>query len=446
MEAYDPSTRFDYEMPPDDVSPLPEDNVRRYPLGRIAAFLVGVALGHPMVPTRGGVGGVGGVGIMDRFVFGDIFIVITIVLFAAGSLNARGIRWPRYSLAFLVFLLTCGLSVLFSKYLFISGIGAWEIVIYLYLFVFSVALYNMFLDPACMQAGIWGLLIGCLTSCMLAYSVKFAHFPSIPQHSTHLQGTFLNGSQLGVYLFIVAYALLPIFLFRAKHVQKVLICALLIIIPISLLLSSKRSALAAGMVLAVTTLLYVGVVRGRLGKALLISLVSIVAYVVFVHVIFPAIDASQQTYFIQRAEALLPGQATGTVSAHGRVAWQLFQENPVTGGGISMAAFSPHSELEIHNSYLKFIGEGGLLMLFSGLWLFAVLGFRGPRRGYTFSPRHRMMIACYRATYIAVLLMNAWAWGIRRREVWFIMALIEAMKSSYSADERELEELPVYAD
>ena len=71
MEAYDPSTRFDYEMPPDDVSPLPEDNVRRYPLGRIAAFLVGVALGHPMVPTRGGVGGVGGVGIMDRFVFGD---------------------------------------------------------------------------------------------------------------------------------------------------------------------------------------------------------------------------------------------------------------------------------------------------------------------------------------------------------------------------------------
>jgi hypothetical protein len=85
--------------------------------------------------------------------------------------------------------------------------------------------------------------------------------------------------------------------------------------------------------------------------------------------------------------------------------------------------------LEIHNSYLRFIGEGGILMLIGGIWLLLAMGFYGPHTGRGLLRQQLNLINCYRYAYIAVMVINLWAWGIRRREVWFVVAFIEAVKA-----------------
>ena len=93
-----------------------------------------------------------------------------------------------------------------------------------------------------------------------------------------------------------------------------------------------------------------------------------------------------------------------------KVALNFFQRNPFTGIGIGMGVAAGTGR-EIHNSYLKFLGEGGILMVIGGMWLLLAMGFYGPHTTGTLLRHHLTLINCYRCAYVAVMVINFWAWG-----------------------------------
>jgi hypothetical protein len=415
------------------------------PLSCWHAFIIGVFLGHPLNPAAGVGVETGGMSLFSRLTAVDFFICTMLIGFLLSyrgrglefSWGGRELRWPRYTWAFLAFWLSCIVSVLFSPY-FSTGwhIGAAEILIYFYLFVFSVVLYNLLLDEKVFSMAVWGVIVGVLTSIAMAYSIKFLDFPPVHQHSNHLQGTFRNGAQFGAYLFYVALMVFPLYLFKARDLQKKLILIVLILVPFAIFISSKRSAIASLVVLVAIVLFYVVVVSHRKKQAVFILAMIALAYFIFAHFVFPRIEPEEQEYFVSRAKVLMPTaarkEAAGYRGEFEEDNWKttvsFFDRNPITGIGISMGVAGP-TGLEIHNSYLRFIGEGGILMLIGGIWLLLAMGFYGPHTGRGLLRQQLNLINCYRYAYIAVMVINLWAWGIRRREVWFVVAFIEAVKA-----------------
>ena len=119
----------------------------------------------------------------------------------------------------------------------------------------------------------------------------------------------------------------------------------------------------------------------------------------------------------------------------------MFKSNPVTGKGIGLTGLSPaHIGYEIHNSYLKFMGDGGIFMIFAGLWALYSFGMKKAYYQYGQKKKYLSLVNCYRCIYLSAFLMHYWGWGFRKREMWVVIALIEAVKMLYYPDTEVLED------
>ena len=415
------------------------------PLARWLAFIIGVFLGHPLNAAAGEGVEAGGMSLFSRLTAVDFFICTMLLVFLSSfrgrgfelTFGGREFRWPRYSKAFLAFWMSCIVSVLFSPYFSTTWrVGVAEILIYFYLFVFSVVLYNLLLDEKVLSMAVWGVIVGVITSIAMAYSIKFFDFPPVHQHSNHLQGTFRNGAQFGAYLFYVVLMVFPLYLFETGALQKKLILLFLVLMPFAIFMSSKRSAIAGLVVLVAIILFYLVVLSRRKKQAVFILSMIALAYFIFAHFVFPRIEPEEREYFVSRIKVLIPTAARQEAEGYrgdiekenAKVALNFFYRNPFTGIGIGMGVAAGTGR-EIHNSYLRFLGEGGILMVIGGIWLLLAMGFYGPQTGRGLLRQHLTLINCYRCAYIAVMVINFWAWGIRRREVWFVVAFMEAVKA-----------------
>lgn len=63
------------------------------------------------------------------------------------------------------------------------------------------------------------------------------------------------------------------------------------------------------------------------------------------------------------------------------------------------------------------------------------MGLLGPVYKEGLSKKQMVLINCYRIAYLAVLLANGWAWGIRRRDFWLVITFVEALKTMYYTDD-----------
>ena len=424
------------------------DSYVKYPMSRFIVFTVGVLLGHPFA-SGAFMADEYVTDIGERLMLSDTVLVLMLLVFGL-TVFTRKICWPRYTLAGLFFVVSCLFSVLLSPNV-VGGagvialeVGLKEVVIYAYLFAISIALYNMLLDRSTLNSFIWGLVLGGGSSIALACSIKFLHFPPFPQYGTHLQGTFRNGAQFGVYLFWISLALMPFYLFGSKGLQKKAILVLLLFIPAALFLSSKRSAMVGFGVIFVLMVLYIGFIRGKLGAALLVVLFGIFSYVIFFEMLLPKIMPGEFEYFVQRASAVK--EATSAQRASGffeesnkRAAFAMFKKKPLTGNGIGLVSFAPESTgYEIHNGYLKFLGEGGLFMIITGFWALYAFGMKGARYQIGQARQYLNAVNCYRWIYLAVFVMQYWGWGFRKREMWVVIAFIEAFKALYQPAEENM--------
>ena len=309
--------------------------------------------------------------------------------------------------------------------------GISEIVIYCYLFTFSVVLYNFLLCRTVISSAIQGVILGTITGLLVAYSIKFLGFPNIPQWSMNLQGTFVNGSQLGHYLFFVILLIIPLLLFGPDDLKKKGMVFTILFACVSMLLASKRSALAAGGFLIALMIFYHGVMRGQLARALLLLFTGGACLGVGYFLVFSyLLNSSESTYFLERLSIIKSaGLESEFLNDNTEAAICYFKDNPLTGVGLASGAVEmTDSDYELHSTFFKFLGDGGVFMVISGLWLIAAMGIHGIRHQRFSFRDHLTLINAFRIAYLSVFLLNCWAYSIRRREMWFVVAIVEAIK------------------
>jgi hypothetical protein len=275
--------------------------------------------------------------------------------------------------------------------------------------------------------------LGALTSLIVAYSIKFLHFPNVPQQSVNLQGTFLNGSQLGHYLFFVVFLMLPLRLFGPADLKKQGMIPTMLLIAVSMLLASKRSAMAACGFLVVLMIFYNGFVRRQFAKAVALVAVGSVCLAALYFIVFHGLlDPEESAHYLERAEAIRTG---GTDSAfwndNMQSAVDCFRESPLTGVGLGLGTVETTGAIdhELHSTFFKFLGDGGALMVLTGLWLLISMGMMGARYRRFLPLAHLTLVNAYRVAYLSVFVLNFWGYSIRRREFWFAIAIVEAMKA-----------------
>lgn len=367
-------------------------------------------------------------GILFRITPPDIFGAIAIFFFI---FSGRGYNFGKYAYAIgFIFILFMG--GLFGLNFFQSLV---EVLILFFLLMVFMTIVSHF-DS---QEGLKKLIVyiawaGILASFFGIYDSAASmiglprFFPGRSQGE--VLGAFRNGGQAGAYALILLAVLIPvrssriIDLFRPK--QKQIINYSVILTIIFLFLTGKIAA-------------YIGFVVGmslyfllqRNFKSFIMSfVVMVIFYFMFTNLesIAPDIAKRINNKYNTRVAVNFDDDGSSVldedqfIGSNLRLAIEAFEDNPVTGSGIGAFGGGFYSKYEIHSTYFKMIGEGGIIGVLAYLvfvyYFMQKLKFRSRK-----TPYQEYLYYLY-PFIIGCFVSWAYTYHMRKREFWIMFAVI----------------------
>jgi len=364
-------------------------------------FLCGTSLGIPFASYIRG--SLITTGILSRLVLSDFFIVALIVVALFSRRTTFCVTWDIVLMAMIAFGIT--LSSLardehtFQEYTFLS-----EAIIHWYLFLFYFVLRNVLMNSFWRKVFVKSLCVAFVLSvitevCRILYPCEL-----LPGTSVQPQASFLNYGQYGAFLSVTASPFFATWFAGHRVSQppmdeprsvayewtRSLICISCFVL---LYLSGKRSALV-GTTIGVSLCLFYLVTTMALSVRKL-ALITSVVFVIGVLVTFTEILATTELLGgadpFQRVISLwwfIDGsQQSEFIEQNWGSAISVFLEKPFLGMGYGGGLYFEGEWYEVHSTYLKWLGEGGIavglpgFLLMIGIFLHLVKAAR-TSRGY----------------------------------------------------------------
>ncbi|MCH3883134.1 MULTISPECIES: O-antigen ligase family protein [Tenacibaculum] len=261
-----------------------------------------------------------------------------------------------------------------------------EVVILFFLFLVAVLLYNTFDSKKGLDELIFLFSLAGLIASVTGIWDTLAMFTSLPQiFPSRAAGEaisgFRNGGQAGAYMLVVLTMLIPL---RGSSLFNTLVPKTKKTVKLSLIFSSIFLILT-GKIAA-----YIGVGFGvffylilRRKFIMLLPLSLFLGLVVFltpyVEVIAPMLykrlNSKIQTRIVDNVSGENNLAEEGFIADNFKIAFEVFLEKPLTGGGLGGVGGGNYGSHEIHSTYLKIIGECGIFGII-GYSLFMILFLR----------------------------------------------------------------------
>jgi hypothetical protein len=304
-----------------------------------------------------------------------------------------------------------------------------ELTIHVFLGLVCVALVNTFLSVNGFRDLISSLSVALVLASILGFWNLFVVTAAVGTAAPVAGATsgFRNTGQAGAYALIGLCVLIPFRLSRlystANRARRML-TTLAVILGLAFIISTVKvaaliglAALLAGTALRAPKLGF----RKMLGAATVLSLLLLATgYVLFVY------RPDWRDYANHKFETRLDRNEAdeGFLGTNWRAALVAFEANPLCGSGVG--GFASYGDgYEVHSTYLKMLGECGLLgiagySLF--IWQFLTLtAFR--LRRLTHGPYSDFLDAFGVAVW-GCLLSWAYTYHLRKREFWIAVALV----------------------
>ncbi len=375
----------------------------------------------------------GSIGLMARITLPDVILAGAILLL----FGVKKIYNPKLGAPALMILFFFGTAI-FSLNPVTTVV---EIVILLFLLfsvlvVYNVYFYNLkrlFLDisiatTASFIIGIYDFFAGNVGLPRL--------FPS--RAAGEILSTFRNAGQAGAYVLIMLAILLPARLSSLKNsftLKEMRILNIGIISGVMFLLVSGKIAAYIGFFFGI---FFLNIVHHN-AKALMATLIlGLFLTIIFLNLehISPELDARIQS----KIESRIVGNIDGThdVTEEGFIAENIktslesFQDNPLSGSGIG-AFTEKYGDHEVHSTYFKIIGEGGVLG-FIGYSLFFIFLLKTIRYKPAFIVTDfQQQLIQYKKIFMPFFWGCAISWAytyhLRKREFWIMLTVILIINS-----------------
>lgn len=387
------------------------------------------------------VAGEAGQGVEGRVASAEIVGLVLIGFWIVVGLTDRklNLKVPTGYKAYVPLLMVYVLGVAFSLY---PARGILELVIHVFIFVVSLALYNLYrrlpIDkavPLALSSILWaGWLLA------MVGIVDFFIWPSLlPGVSNGLAGTFRNtgqaGAFFGTYLAVVIPGILSGLIPRTR-LNMFMVGTMVF----ALVFTSKRAAvigLAIGLLVLGTSLLFSRSKRDKkYGIAMMVTTVFVapLAYFAF-HWGLENIDGMAWRFGNKFNQTVAEDFQEGFLAENIDAAKVAFRANPIVGVGLGNIAGVITERYEIHSTYLSLLGNGGLL------GAFGYLLFMGVHTWQVLKPRGANPYVKYLHYYLPMLVGLAASWAytyhLRKREFWilfFVVSLVIYAAKHLKAD------------
>lgn len=393
----------------------------------VALYILASFITRPILPESSFLG---------RFVLADFFGLTAVVIFFIQ--NRSLIQHKAYS-AFLFFLIALLIGTTASDFL---GTSIGEVIILLFLLIVSQVIYSTYANPdEAIQLFILLSWVNLIASTIGIYDSYFTSlglpriFPARADGEA-LSG-FRNAGQAGAYIEITlftCYAFFKTKLFNSlTRFQRNQFRISLIITFLFFVLTGKVAAYIGG---AIGILLYL-IMKRRLSSFFTVTLLFIALVYVFNELPTIAPQINKRIFSKVRTRILEPMDMTDTKGAvHGtsfinknfESALAAFYDNPIAGSGIGgfLGRYERH---EVHSSYLKIIGETGLLGIVSYcifMFYFLRMLFSTKQFLSESNPSHPWFafLMEIRPFVIGWLVSWAYTYHLRKREFWLAFAII----------------------
>ncbi|MBX3241487.1 MAG: O-antigen ligase family protein [Chitinophagaceae bacterium] len=389
----------------------------------------------------------GSSGILFRLAFPDIILAIAIVLL----FGSRKIYNPKIGIAMLLllFLLTTAILSLNP----INTLG--EVSILLFLVFATIVLYNtyyfnlklLFLDIS--VAVTMAFIIGIYD--FFAGNIGLPRlFPG--RAPGEIVSTFRNAGQAGAYVLIMLAILLPIRLtdlknsFTSKEMRKI---NLGIITGVAFLLLSGKIAAYFGFFAGI---LFLNVVLRNVKAIALTVILGLFIGIIYLNLedISPALNTRIQMKIQSRVTSNInKGKDVteeGFIAENIKSSIHAFEDNPLSGSGIGAFEIKYGSH-EVHSTYFKMLGEGGVLGVIGYVFFFIYI-----IRLIRFTPSFtqtvfQLQLLQYKKVFMPFFWGCAISWAytyhLRKREFWIMLSVIliinSFLKNAEKADRRSIE-------
>ncbi len=324
-----------------------------------------------------------------------------------------------------------------------NGKSGWaEVAVHLYLLVMYLVVRNMMGCRQQRRTLHRGLLAAFFVAFAAAVVSKVVAVPWLPQHSLHLQGAFLNGSQYGSFMLV---STVPIYaaamclwlgfpmggeLPTAGNWYRRALVTCCLVAPPLLLLASKRAALLSLLFSSGVAWLFamryrsVRTLRGMLWLGIILIVLGTVVATMW------GDEIVELDYFLSRLSSGLSQIDAGDqfFMNNVRSAWAAFLDQPLFGAGYGGTVFRfGREQYEIHSTYLKWLGSGGLVVALPGFLLMGWTAYGLFRRGYRDKERYAVFLLIF---FAGLLLAMVYSYLPRRREFWVVLAYLNAYAAS----------------
>ncbi len=395
---------------------------------RICCFLFFVAAGVTWVS------GEVGQGLAGRIAIGDVLgAVLIFIVFARVSLTHKhSVAVPPLYRSYVPFLAVVTLGVLLSDKPDVGGI---ELLIHMFIFVVSLALYNL-LESSAYENKFSKLIGDVLLAGGLLAIFGLAHFflfPDLLEGSAGgLSGSFRNTGQAGSFFGVMLAIVLPGFI-AGLIKPKPLNLMLLVAIALALLFTFKRAAIigaTVGLVLLSIRMISGG---GRRTKGQSVIIISGTAVVLSIFYLLYGWGVENITSFEWRVDQKFGEDAAEEFSEG--FFWEnlesgvrAFTDSPLFGVGMGAIAGIYTSKYEIHSTYIKVLGSTGIAGVVTYLW-FLTTGIRSLVRARIGEIRRRYIVYAV-PLLIGLTISWSYTYHLRKREFWILILVLAVCMSS----------------
>lgn len=409
----------------------------------IALYILASFITRPILPEGSFLG---------RFVLADFFGLTAVLLFL---LQNRPLLRNKAFAAFMFFLLALFIGATASDFL---GTSIGEVIILFFLVIVSQVIFSTFTSPSdAIQLFVFLSWVNLIASSIGIYDSYFTSlglpriFPARADGEA-LSG-FRNAGQAGAYIEITlftCYAFFKTKLFQSlSRFERNQFRISLIVTFLFFVLTGKVAAYIGG---AIGVLLYL-IMKRRLSSFFTVLLLFGALVYVFNELPTIAPQINKRIFAKVRSRILEPmdmsdtkSKVSGTsfINKNFESALTAFYDNPIAGAGIGgfLGRYERH---EVHSSYLKIIGETGLLgiitySVFMFFFLKMLFGFK--QHLPETDPNHAWFAFLMEIRPFVVGWLVSWAYTyhLRKREFWLAFSIISIAHLIVTEAKKQLNE------
>jgi O-antigen ligase len=368
--------------------------------------------------------------VWSRTTLADFIVLLALVFTIPAFLHMfkNLLKFPKPYLAAGILLIGFLITAIFSSYPIMTLV---ECIIILFLLLISIGIYLTFRETplsSLLSWFMWGAILFTVIGFydLAAEQYRFYRVFPVARYPGVLVSGFKNTGQAGSFFMIIFILLLPLRFSKTKNFISIKRQWLLNIALVSctlMLFTLGKYSVIFGLIVGI--LLFTIFTRRKVVVFYVLGvIVFFMGFIQILKVTLP--DAYGRVGFKFENRVLkneLNTKETGFIEENFTAAITAFTDHPITGCGLGTFQCTYHF-YEVHSTYLKMLGEAGLIGVF--VYLFFMLSFIRifPMKWKQSENPLTHYLQCLLPLLLGALITWTYTYHLRKREFWILFAII----------------------